>query len=101
MVIGVQLASMAKCELQRVRSGEEGWPDLGTRVGWLVLRRERLLSSMELAKAEPLPELSWIGENQEGLWALKSPIMRVGVEWSRRVEMSGLKLAGQEEGGGM
>ena len=99
--MGVQLASIAKCELQRVRSGDEGWPDLGTRVGWLVLRRERLLSSMELAKAEPLPELSWTGENQVGLWALKSPVMMVGAVWSRRRERSGLKLDGQEDEGGM
>ena len=97
------MASRAKWELQRVRSGEEGFPDFGRRVGRSVLRRERLLSSMDSAKAEPLPAAaeSRVVECQAGLWALKSPMMMVGDVGSRRRERSGLKPGGHEDTGGI
>ena len=61
------------------RSGEEGFPEVGRRVGWSVLSRTRSESVNESWIESPLlaAEESEVEEYQEGWWALKSPKMRV------------------------
>ena len=76
-----------------------GLGDAGGSVGFE--KAEVLLSSMNLATAKPLPELSRTGENQVSLWVMKSPIMMVGAVGSRRRERLGFKLVGQEDEGGI
>ena len=103
VVRGVQSASRARCGLQRVRSGEDGFPDLGRRVGKSRLRSVRLLSLIASTIAEPLPAAaaSLVEEYHAALWALKSPMtMVVSLGFSRR-ERSGRKWVGQDEAGGM
>ena len=45
--------------------------------------------------------LSLVCENHAGLWALKSPRMRVSSWGDRRESREGVKPGGQEETGGM
>ena len=55
---GEQSASRARCGLQRVRSGDEGLPVLGRRLGMSRLRRVRLLSLIASTTALPPPAAS-------------------------------------------
>ena len=69
----------ARWALQKERSGEEGEPWVGRRVGELVLRRTRELLSEASMMDSPLAKaLSFVdGECQAWWWALKSPTTRV------------------------
>ena len=76
---GVQERSRARCGLTIVRSGEEGLPLDGRRVGESRFRRTRGLESIAESMEIPLAAArsSSVAENQAALWALKSPIMTV------------------------
>ena len=69
----------AKWPLMRVRSGDEGVPFGGSRVGDSSLRRQRGLLSVASAMFTPLTRArsSRDTENQAGWWALKSPMTRM------------------------
>ena len=60
-----------------VRSGEEGSPREGTRVGESMLRRRRFESVRESVIRVSLASASVhvVGEYLVGLWALRSPMM--------------------------
>lgn len=68
------------------RSGEDGWAFVGTRVGDSSLRRQRLLPFKASSMASPLRAAlrSRVLENQEGLWALKSPTRMESLWRSKR-----------------
>ena len=70
-VAGCHLAESARWALQKERSGEEGEPWVGRRVGELVLRRTRELLSEASTTASPLAmALSLVdGECHAGWWA--------------------------------
>ena len=61
--------------LAKERSGEEGWPLVGSRVGLSSLRVARLESPISSAKVLPLASLSC--ECQSESWAFRSPRIRV------------------------
>ena len=73
------MVSRTRCGLTIVRSGEEGFPLVGRRVGESRLRRIRGLESIAESKENPLAAArsSSVVENQAALWTLKSPIMTV------------------------
>ena len=91
-VRGVQVESRARWLLTMVRSGDEGLPCVGRRVGWSSLRRTIWLESMASTIVNPLAAArsSCVAENHALLWALKSPTMTM--LWSccsRRLVRSG------------
>ena len=103
VVAVVQLKSMAISGVAMVRSGEEGVPWEGSRVGLSVLRitRSELLMVSRMSSPRASARLSLVCENHAGLWALKSPRMRVSSWGDRRESREGVKPGGQEEWGGM
>ena len=104
-VAGCHLAVSARWALQKVRSGEDGEPWVGRRVGEAVLRRQRELSSEASTIASPLAmALSLVdGECHAWWWALKSPTTRVSQpkSLSKRGVRWGEKSGGQLLAGGM
>ena len=85
------------------RSGEVGFPCLGSLVGVLVLRRTRSegISALRISSPRASARASLVCEYHAGLWALKSPRMIVSSVGVRRSPRDGEKLGGQEEVGGM
>ena len=79
VVMGDHSESIAMCGVAMVRSGEEGLPVLGRRVGWSILRSTSSESMRASWMETPLfaAEESDVEEYQVGWWALKSPRMRV------------------------
>ena len=70
------MESRARWLLNMVRSGDEGLPCVGRRVGWSSLRRTIWLESMASTIVNhPLAAArsSCVAENHALLWALKSP----------------------------
>ena len=90
---GCHLAVIAKWALQKERSGEDGEPWVGRRVGESVLRRQRELLLEARMMAAPLERaLSFEGgEYHAWWWALKSPTTKVSQPKSfwKRVERRG------------
>ena len=79
----VQVDSSAIEWLTMVRSGEEGLPLVGSRVGWSSLRIIIIIMLASMASIMRQPRAaarsSVVVEYQALLWALKSPIMSVVV----------------------
>ena len=78
-VEGCHKAVSARWALQKDRSGEDGEPWVGRRVGDSVLRRQReLLSEASMITSPLAMALSLVDvECHAGWWALKSPTTRV------------------------
>ena len=72
LIEGSQEAVRAKWPLIRIRSGDEGVPFGGSRVGESSFRRQRGLPSMASAMLTPLATArsSRDTENQAGWWAI-------------------------------
>jgi len=87
---------------QRERSGEEGWPKEGTRVGESSLRRQRSLPFKASTSASPrlAAVLSRVRECQAGWWALKSPKRMESFGVLKSLLKLGEYCVGQEEWGG-
>ena len=85
------------------RSGDEGFPEEGSLVGESELSSTRLDAVRESRMVCPraAARVSLVCENQAGLWALKSPRMRVSSWRHRRESSDGVKPGGHEEAGGM
>ena len=102
---GCQRAVRARWALLKERSGEEGAPLVGRRVGESVLRRQRELFMVAWMMASPLGlDLSLVGgEYHAWWWALKSPTTKVSQpkSFSKREVRWGVKPVGQEDTGGM
>ena len=75
----VHSRSVAISGVDMERSGDVGFPWEGSRVGESVLRMTRFAGSRALTISSPrvAARASLVCENHAGLWALKSPRMRV------------------------
>ena len=99
----VHVKSRAMSGVAIDRSGEVGFPWVGRRVGVSELRRTRLegMRALEISSPRAAARASLVCEYHAGLWALKSPRMRV-LSWGvRRPPRHGEKFGGQEDMGGM
>ena len=78
-VVGCHMAERAKWALQKERSGDDGVPLVGSRVGEFVFRRQRELLSVASMTSSPLARAlsSEKDECHAWWWALKSPTTRV------------------------
>ena len=94
-----QERSIAMLAWQMDRSGDEGWPCEGRRVGESSLRRHSPLPFRASAIASPRFKADWsrVMEFQEEWCALKSPTMMESSGRLKRVSKSGEYVGGQEE----
>ena len=85
------------------RSGEVAAPCEGSLVGVSELRMTRPagISESRISSPRAAARVSLVCENHAGLWALKSPRMRVSSRGERRSSREGEKSGGHEEVGGM
>ena len=92
--------SIAMCGVDKEMSGEE---ELVGLVGVSVLSKVRSESVSKSSRWEPraAPLASLVDEYQAGLWALKSPKIRLSSGGVRSRSREGVKSGGQEEVGGM
>jgi hypothetical protein len=103
-VVYVRQSSIgAMCAEHKERSGDVLGPLEGVLVGVFSLRRHRLLPFKASISSSPRAAAAWsdVEENQAGLWALKSPVIKVSFVTSKSLGKLGEKPGGQEEGGGM
>ena len=93
-----QVEFTARCADDIVRSGDEQGPVLGTRVGESSFNRARVLSFSVLRMDSPLAAARGapVQENHAGLWALKSPIIKMSSCVEKRLRKFGSYWAGQE-----
>ena len=99
----VHSRSVAIAGVDMDRSGEEGLPKEGSRVGESELSRTRSEEVKESRMSRPRAAAreSLVCEYHAGLWALKSPKMRVSSWGVRSPSREGVKLGGQDDMGGM
>ena len=98
----VHSRSVAIAGVEMDKSGEEGLPEEGSRVGESELSRTRSEEVKESRMSRPRAAAreSLVCEYHAGLWALKSPKMRVSSWGVRSPSREGVKLGGQDEVGG-
>ena len=95
--------SVAIAGVDMERSGEEGLPEEGSRVGESELRRTRSdeVKESRMSRPRAAARESLVCEYHAGLWALKSPRMMLSSWGVRSPSKEGVKLGGQDEIGGM
>ena len=103
MVRVVHSKSVAIEEVEIERSGEEELPPEGSLVGESEFKRIRseFMSKSWMSLPRAAARVSVVWEYHAGLWALKSPRMRLSPRGMKSRSSDGRKLGGQEVMGGM